>query len=59
MRKVVLVRANHEDVPTYVQYGGADMGVCGRGHADRAQRRMGGAAFSLFQPLDLRIAAAA
>ena len=26
--RVVLVRAS--DVPTYVQYGGADMGVCGK-----------------------------
>jgi len=54
--RVVLVRAS--DVPTYVQYGGADFGVVGldvllehgaaRGHA-------GGAA-GLYQPLDLGIA---
>ncbi|MDO5289114.1 MAG: ATP phosphoribosyltransferase [Pseudomonadota bacterium] len=46
--RVVLVRAS--DVPTYVQYGGADLGVAGldtlieHGSAD------------LYQPLDLRIA---
>jgi len=47
--RVVLVRAS--DVPTYVQYGGADLGVTGldvlleHGNQD------------LYQPLDLRIAA--
>jgi ATP phosphoribosyltransferase len=54
--RVVLVRAS--DVPTYVQYGGADFGVAGLdvllehgaawGHA--------GGATGLYQPLDLRIA---
>jgi ATP phosphoribosyltransferase len=54
--QVVLVRAS--DVPTYVQYGGADFGVVGLdvllehgaawGHA--------GGATGLYQPLDLRIA---
>jgi len=54
--RVVLVRAS--DVPTYVQYGGADFGVVGLdvllehaaawGHA--------GGATGLYRPLDLRIA---
>jgi len=54
--RVVLVRAS--DVPTYVQYGGADFGVVGLdvllehgaawGHA--------GGAIGLYQPLDLGIA---
>ena len=46
--QVVLVRAT--DVPTYVQYGGADLGVTGKDtlleHGDQG----------LYQPLDLRIA---
>ena len=46
--RVVLVRAS--DVPTYVQYGGADLGVTGRDvlieHGEQG----------LYQPLDLRIA---
>ncbi|HSW19369.1 MAG TPA: ATP phosphoribosyltransferase [Ramlibacter sp.] len=46
--RVVLVRAS--DVPTYVQYGGADMGVTGKDtlieHGDQG----------LYQPLDLGIA---
>ncbi len=46
--RVVLVRAT--DVPTYVQYGGADLGVAGRD----VLLEHGG--HSLFQPLDLRIA---
>ncbi|HLO93547.1 MAG TPA: ATP phosphoribosyltransferase [Burkholderiaceae bacterium] len=46
--RVVLVRAT--DVPTYVQYGGADLGVAGRD----VLIEHGGA--GLYQPLDLRIA---
>lgn len=46
--RVVLVRAT--DVPTYVQYGGADLGVTG---LDTLLEH-GGA--GLYQPLDLRIA---
>jgi ATP phosphoribosyltransferase len=46
--RVVLVRAT--DVPTYVQYGGADLGVTGKD----TLIEHGGA--GLYQPLDLRIA---
>lgn len=46
--RLVLVRAS--DVPTYVQQGGADMGVVGRD----TLLEHGGA--NLYQPLDLRIA---
>ena len=46
--RVVLVRAT--DVPTYVQYGGADLGVAGRD----VLIEHGGE--GLYQPLDLRIA---
>ena len=46
--RVVLVRAS--DVPTYVQYGGADLGVAGRD----ILIEHGGA--GLYQPLDLNIA---
>ncbi len=46
--QVVLVRAT--DVPTYVQYGGADLGVTGR---DTLIEHGGQ---GLYQPLDLRIA---
>jgi len=47
--RVVLVRA--ADVPTYVQYGGADLGVAGKD----VLLEHGGA--GLYQPLDLKIAA--
>jgi ATP phosphoribosyltransferase len=47
--RVVLVRAT--DVPTYVQYGGADLGVAGK---DVLIEHGGD---GLYQPLDLRIAA--
>ena len=51
--RVVLVRAT--DVPTYVQHGGADLGVAGKDilleHAAEA-----GDAGGLYQPLDLQIA---
>ena len=46
--RVVLVRAT--DVPTYVEYGGADLGVTGKD----VLLEHGGA--GLYQPLDLRIA---
>ena len=46
--RVVLVRAS--DVPTYVQYGGADIGVTGKD----TLIEHGGA--GLYQPLDLQIA---
>jgi ATP phosphoribosyltransferase len=50
--RVVLVRAT--DVPTYVQYGGADLGVAG---LDVLLEHAGGeTATGLYQPLDLRIA---
>src|SRR5690606_10590536 len=53
--RVVLVRAS--DVPTYVQYGGADMGVCGKDTLIEHSAEWGGAGRSgLFLPLDLRIA---
>ena len=54
--RVVLVRAS--DVPTYVQHGGADLGVAGLDvlleHAGGAG--MAGGAVSLYRPLDLKIA---
>ncbi len=46
--RVVLVRAT--DVPTYVQYGGADIGVTGK---DTLLEHGGQ---GLYQPLDLKIA---
>ena len=46
--RVIIVRAT--DVPTYVQYGGADIGVAGKDVLDEH----GGQ--GLYQPLDLRIA---
>jgi len=46
--RVIIVRAS--DVPTYVQYGGADMGVAGKDVLDE----QGGQ--GLYQPLDLGIA---
>ena len=51
--RVVLVRAS--DVPTYVEYGGADLGVTGLDTLlEHNMDHPGGA--SLVQPLDLRIA---
>ena len=54
--RVVLVRAT--DVPTYVQYGGADLGVAGLDvlleHAGASDASFGGS--GLYQPLDLNIA---
>jgi ATP phosphoribosyltransferase len=46
--RVVLVRAT--DVPTYVQYGGADMGVCGKDTLLESGQQ------GLYVPLDLEIA---
>jgi ATP phosphoribosyltransferase len=46
--RVVLVRAT--DVPTYVQYGGADLGVVGKDTLLESGSR------GLYQPLDLQIA---
>jgi len=46
--RLIIVRAS--DVPTYVQYGGADLGVAGRDVLDEH-----GSA-GLYQPLDLKIA---
>ena len=51
--RVVLVRAT--DVPTYVQYGGADLGVTGKDTLLEHCADWGGAA-GLYQPLDLQIA---
>ena len=54
--RVVLVRAS--DVPTYVQYGGADLGITGLDTLLEHVMAWGGAASSagLYQPLDLQIA---
>lgn len=46
--RLIIVRAS--DVPTYVQFGGADMGVAGKDVLDE----QGGQ--GLYQPLDLKIA---
>jgi ATP phosphoribosyltransferase len=51
--RVVLVRAS--DVPTYVQYGGADLGVAGRDVLHEQALASDGAP-GLYQPLDLKIA---
>jgi ATP phosphoribosyltransferase len=54
--RVLVVRAT--DVPTYVQYGGADMGITGKDtlleHGTHWAGAGGGA--GLYQPLDLQIA---
>ncbi len=54
--RVLVVRAT--DVPTYVQYGGADLGITGKDtlieHA--AEWQGGPATAGLYQPLDLQIA---
>ncbi|AMO23797.1 ATP phosphoribosyltransferase [Ramlibacter solisilvae] len=55
--RVVIVRAT--DVPTYVQYGGADLGVTGLDTLIEHGAGWGGAAArsaGLYQPLDLQIA---
>jgi ATP phosphoribosyltransferase len=51
--RVVIVRAS--DVPTYVQYGGADLGVTGLDTLIEHSADWGGGA-GLYQPLDLKIA---
>jgi ATP phosphoribosyltransferase len=51
--RVVIVRAS--DVPTYVQYGGADLGVTGLDTLIEHGADWGGGT-GLYQPLDLRIA---
>ncbi|UCH18734.1 MAG: ATP phosphoribosyltransferase [Burkholderiales bacterium] len=53
--RVVLVRA--ADVPTYVQYGGADLGVAGLDVLlEHAAQWDGSGAPGLYQPLDLKLA---
>ena len=54
--RVVIVRAT--DVPTYVQYGGADLGVTGLDTLIEHGATWGGGASAagLYQPLDLQIA---
>ena len=54
--RVLLVRST--DVPTYVQYGGADMGVVGKDTLLESGNSFGGNAGGsrLYQPLDLQIA---
>lgn len=49
--RIVMVRAS--DVPTYVEHGGADLGVAGR---DVLLEHAAGGVGSLYQPLDLKIA---
>jgi ATP phosphoribosyltransferase len=51
--RVVLVRAS--DVPTYVQHGGADLGVAGRDTLHEQALAAGGS-LGLYSPLDLKIA---
>ena len=53
--RLLVVRAS--DVPTYVQYGGADLGVTGLDTLIEHGMNWGGAASSagLYQPLDLKI----
>ena len=53
--RVVLVRAS--DVPTYVQHGGADLGVAGLDTLlEHAAEASAGAGVGLYRPLDLKIA---
>jgi ATP phosphoribosyltransferase len=52
--RVVLVRAS--DVPTYVQYGGADLGVTGLDTLIEHGGDWAGSGIGLYQPLDLKIA---
>jgi len=52
--RVVLVRAS--DVPTYVQHGGADLGVAGLDVLLEHGKHDGAAGGGLYRPLDLRIA---
>ena len=54
--RVLVVRAT--DVPTYVQYGGADLGITGKDNLIEHAANWGGNTSSagLYQPLDLQIA---
>ena len=52
--RVVLVRAS--DVPTYVQYGGADLGMTGLDTLIEHGGDWAGSGTGLYQPLDLKIA---
>ena len=52
--RVVLVRAS--DVPTYVQYGGADLGVTGLDTLIEHGGDWAGSGTGLYKPLDLKIA---
>jgi len=52
--RVVLVRAS--DVPTYVQYGGADLGVTGLDTLIEHGGDWAGSGTGLYQPLELKIA---
>jgi ATP phosphoribosyltransferase len=52
--RVVLVRAS--DVPTYVQHGGADLGVAGQDILLEHGKGPDGGTGGLYRPLDLRIA---
>jgi ATP phosphoribosyltransferase len=54
--RVLVVRAT--DVPTYVEYGGADMGITGKDTLIEHGSSWGGSASGagLYQPLDLQIA---
>jgi ATP phosphoribosyltransferase len=52
--RVVLVRAS--DVPTYVQHGGADLGVAGQDILLEHGKGPDGDTGGLYRPLDLRIA---
>jgi ATP phosphoribosyltransferase len=54
--RVLVVRAT--DVPTYVQYGGADLGITGKDTLIEHAAEWGGStsAAGLYQPLDLQIA---
>ncbi len=52
--RVLVVRAS--DVPTYVQYGGADLGITGKDTLlEHAADWGGSSAAGLYQPLDLQI----
>jgi ATP phosphoribosyltransferase len=52
--RVLVVRAT--DVPTYVQFGGADLGITGKDTLLEHGGDWGGGSAGLFQPLDLQIA---
>ena len=52
--RLLVVRAT--DVPTYVQFGGADMGITGKDTLLEHASDWGGGSAGLFQPLDLQIA---